>query len=226
MTLSQKRHSTLQQRPPVEPEQKTDHAPDNPPEGAQPNSDLPEIAQVVLHDDMESEQIPDMGIETHVPVKPEQKMDLKPDDPLEGGKLNADLPEIAAVAVDINLEEIPVHVLGLNAIKKGDPIARGGMSTVFNGKYGPIPVALKQAVDSVQMLVNEAAIITKMHHPNVIQAYGIWTNAKQEVFMVCVILCICVADIAIGIANFITTLACRCWSSVCTETSWRMLRNL
>ena len=89
---------------------------------------------------------------------------------------------------DVSLEEIPVHVLGLNAIKKGAPIARGGMSTVFNGKYGPIPVALKQAVGSVQILLNEAAIITKMHHPNVIQAYGIWKNADQEVFMVYAIL--------------------------------------
>merc|ERR1712205_286535 len=115
---------------------------------------------------MKSEQIPAhvLGTETHVLVEPDQEMDPKADNPLEGDKLSADSPEMAAAVVhdDINLEEIPVHVLGLNAIKKGAPIARGGMSTVFNGKYGPIPVALKQAVDSVQMLVNEAAMISKM----------------------------------------------------------------
>ena len=120
----------------------------------------------------------------------EQKIDRTPENPPDGALPNPDLPEMGPVTVhhDVNLEEIPVHVLGLNAIKKGAPIARGGMSTVFNGKYGPIPVALKQAVGSVQILLNEAAIITKMHHPNVIQAYGIWKNADQEVFMVYVIL--------------------------------------
>merc|ERR1719174_16803 len=127
-----------------------------------------------------------LGTETHVPAEPDQKIDRTPNDPLERGNPNADLPEVEPVTVhhDINLEDIPVHVLGLNAIQKGAPIARGGMSTMFNGKYGPIPVALKQSVGSVQMLVNEAAIITKMHHPNVIQAYGIWKNVDVEVFMV------------------------------------------
>ena len=105
----------------------------------------------------------------------------------------ADSPEIAPAAADdvIDLENIPVHLLGLNAIKQGAPIGHVGMSKVFKGKYGPMPVALKQAVDSVQTLVNEAAILTKMLHPNVIQVYGIWKNAEQEVFMVCVILGIC-----------------------------------
>ena len=119
----------------------------------------------------------------------EQTMDRTLDNPPEAGNPNADMPEVVPVALhdDVNLEEISVHVLGLNAIKKGVQIGRGGMSTVFNGKYGPIPVALKRAVGSVRMLVNEAAIISKMHHPNVIQAYGIWKNAKQQVFMVFVI---------------------------------------
>ena len=131
-----------------------------------------------------------LGTETHVAVESEQKIDPTPDSPLEGVQPNPGLPEMAPVAVqkDINLEEIPVHILGLDAIRKGAPLARGGMSDVFKGKYGTVPVALKQAVASVQMLVNEAAIITKMLHPNVIQVYGLWKNAEQEVFMVFVIL--------------------------------------
>ena len=145
------------------------------------------MAPGAVHDDMQSEDMPArvLGTGSYVPPELEGEIDRTPENPLEG-ESNPDLHEIAPVAVhdDINLEEIPVHLLGLNAIKKGAPIGRGGMSTVFNGKYGPIPVALKQAAYSVEALVNEAAIITKMHHPNVIQAYGIWKNADQEVFMV------------------------------------------
>ena len=184
MTLTRKRHTTLQEHPPAEQEQKNDRTPYNPPK---PNPDLHEMAPVAVHDDMQSEQIPVhiLGAETHVTVEPEQKIDRTPENPLEG-EADPDLHEISPVAVhkDINLEEIPLHLLALNAIKKGAPIARGGMSTVFNGKYGPIPVALKQATHVVSTLVNEAAIITKMNHPNVIHTYGIWKNAKQEVFMV------------------------------------------
>ena len=96
------------------------------------------------------------------------------------------VPEVAPDTVrdEVDLENIPVHVLGLHSIIKGALIGRGGMSTVFNGKYGPIPVALKQATHSVSTLVNEAAIITKMIHPNVIQTYGIWKNADEDLFMV------------------------------------------
>ena len=95
-------------------------------------------------------------------------------------------PEVAPVTArdEVDLENIPVYVLDLHSIIKGALIGRGGMSTVFNGKYGPIPVALKQATHSVSTLVNEAAIITKMMHPNVIQTYGIWKNADEDVFMV------------------------------------------
>ena len=178
----------LQEHSPAEPEQKIDRTPDNPPEAGQPNADLPEVAPVALHNGMQSE---DMSVhvletETHPPAEPEQEIDPTPDSPPELGQPNPGLPEMAPPPLrnDVNLEEIPVHVLGLNAIKKGAPIARGGMFTVFNGKYGPIPVALKQAVDSVQVLVNEAVILRKIQHPNVIQAYGIWKNANEEVFMV------------------------------------------
>ena len=166
--------------------------PDNLPEGGNPNADLPEIAPVDLHDTMESGEIPAhvLGTEAHVSVEPEQKMDPTPDNPLARAQPNPGLPEMARSPLrnHVNLEEVPVHVLGLTAIKKGASIGRGGMSTVFNGKYGPMPVALKQATHSVSMLVNEAAILTKMLHPNVIQVYGIWKNAAQEVFMVFVIL--------------------------------------
>ena len=157
-----------------------DPTPNNPPEGKQPNAVLFETHSA----DMEPAHV--LGTKTQPPVEPELKMDPTPDNPLEEAQPNADLPESAPPLR--NLEDIPVHVLGLYAIKKGAPIGRGGMSTVFNGKYGPIPVALKQAVDSVQVLVNEAAMISKMQHPNVIQSYGIWKNANEEVFMVCVIL--------------------------------------
>ena len=181
----------LQEHPPADPEQKMDPTTDNPPEGGNPNPALPEMESVAVHDEMGSGEIPAhaLGTETHVAVESEQKIDPAPDSPLEGAQPNPGSPQIAPVTMqeETNLEDIPVHVLGLDAIKKGAPIGRGGMSTVFNGKYGPIPVALKQAVGSVQMLVNEATIITKMHHPNVIQAYGIWKNADHEVFMVYVI---------------------------------------
>ena len=167
--------------------------------------------------------------ETHLAVvEPDQKSACTPDEHPEAARPIPDLPEIvpAGAHAEVNSENIPVHLLGLTAIKQGAPIGRGGMSTLFNGKYGSIPVVLKQAVGSVQMLVKEAAMISKMQHPNVIRAYGIWKKTDQEVFMVCVILSICVADIVVAIANPITTWTHRCSSSACTETFWSTLINL
>ena len=86
--------------------------------------------------------------------------------------------------VDIKLEQFPEHLLGVDTIQKGAPLARGGMANVFNGKYGVIPVALKEALHSLDTLLNEAAIIMKLKHPNVVQVYGIWKDRKERVFMV------------------------------------------
>ena len=58
------------------------------------------------------------------------------------------------------------------------------MANVFNGKYGVIPVALKEARNSLDTLLNEAATIMKLKHPNVVQVYGIWKDRKKRVFMV------------------------------------------
>ena len=67
------------------------------------------------------------------------------------------------------------------------------MGTVFNGKYGVIPVALKEAVyvRSLDILWNEAIITMKLKHPNVVQVYGIWKDRKERVFMVVSIIVIC-----------------------------------
>ena len=142
--------------------------------------------------------------------EPEQKTACTPDNPpnLPAATNIPDSTESLPAAADdvISLEEIPVYLLGLNAIKQGAPIGRGGMSTVFNGKLGPTPVALKQAKGSVQTLLNEAQMITKMHHPNVIQVFGIWKNAQQQVFMVFVdvVNFSCrYSGIVVGIANLV-----------------------
>ena len=71
-----------------------------------------------------------------------------------------------------------------DTIQIGPPLGRGGMANVFNGKYGAIPVALKEARNSLDALLNEAAILMKLKHPNVVQVYGIWKDRKQRVFMV------------------------------------------
>jgi hypothetical protein len=92
--------------------------------------------------------------------------------------------------VDIKLGKFPGHLLGVETIQKGAPLARGGMVTVFNGKYGVIPVALKEAAHSLDTLLNEAATIMKLKHPNVVQVYGIWKDRKQRVFMVVSIIAI------------------------------------
>ena len=86
--------------------------------------------------------------------------------------------------VDIKLEHFPEYLLGVETIQRGALLARGGMANVFNGKYGVIPVALKEAVDSLDTLLNEAATIMKLTHPNVVQVYGIWKDRKERVFMV------------------------------------------
>ena len=87
-------------------------------------------------------------------------------------------------SVDSKLEEFPEDILGFDTIQKGAPLARGGMSTVFNGKYGVIPVALKEALGSLDTLLNEAATIMKLRHPNVVHVYGIWKDREHRVFMV------------------------------------------
>ena len=81
--------------------------------------------------------------------------------------------------------------MGLDTIQKGAPLARGGMATVFNGKYGAVPVALKEATRSLDTLLNEAATIMKLRHPNVVHVYGIWQDGGRRVFMV--LLCSCIA---------------------------------
>ena len=156
-------------------------ASDEHPAGLQSIPDLPEMAAVATHVEVPPEE---------TPVHILGEMLCTSDNP------SPDLSKMAPTAAhaEVDLEGIPVHMLELDAIRKGTPIGRGGMSTVFKGKYGPIPVALKQAIDSVQMLINEAATITKIHHPNVIQVFGIWKNAEQEVFMVYAIVGICLVD--------------------------------
>ena len=86
--------------------------------------------------------------------------------------------------MDIKLEQFPEHLLEVDTIQKGAPLARGGMANVFNGKYGVFPVALKEARNSLETLLNEAATIMKLKHPNVVQVYGIWKDRKERVFMV------------------------------------------
>ena len=96
-----------------------------------------------------------------------------------------------SVDVDSKLEQFPEHLLGIDTIQKGALLARGGMAKIFNGKYGVIPVALKQAVRLLDALLNEAATIMKLKHPNVVQVYGMWKDRRQRVFMVVSIIVIC-----------------------------------
>ena len=86
--------------------------------------------------------------------------------------------------VESKLEEFSEHLLGVETIRKGAQLARGGTATVFNGKYGAIPVALKEALHSLDTLLNEATTIMKLKHPNVVHVYGIWKDRKERVFMV------------------------------------------
>ena len=65
------------------------------------------------------------------------------------------------------------------------------MATVFNGKYGAMPVALKEATRFSDTLLNEAAAMMKLKHPNVVQVYGIWKDSEQRVFMVLLDLSCC-----------------------------------
>ena len=87
-------------------------------------------------------------------------------------------------SADMQLEEFPDDILGLDTIQKGAPLAGGSMATVFNGKYGAMPVALKEATRFSDTLLNEAVTMMKLKHPNVVQVYGIWKDSEQRVFMV------------------------------------------
>ena len=165
---------------------------DEHPAGLQSIPDLPEMAAVATHVEVPPEETPAhlLGAAAHPPAEAKQEILCTSDNPLP----DLSKMEPTAAHAEVDLEGIPVHMLELDAIRKGTPIGRGGMSPVFKGKYGPMPVALKQAIDSVQMLINEAATITNIHHPNVIQVFGIWKNAEQEVFMVYAIVGICLVD--------------------------------
>ena len=105
------------------------------------------------------------------------------------------------VDIQLNLEEFHEDILGHDTIQKGAPLARGGMATVFNGKYGVIPVALKGARGFLNNLLKEAATVMKLRHPNVVHVYGIWKDRDERVFLVCSIVplfplychcCVCV----------------------------------
>ena len=126
---------------------------------------------------------------------PEASIDVIPDSP-EAASSHTSISEATSsrsvnVDVDIKLEQFPEHLLGVDTIQKGALLARGGTANVFNGKYGVIPVALKQAVRLLDALLNEAATIMKLKHPNVVQVYGMWKDRRQRVFMVVSIIVIC-----------------------------------
>lgn len=96
------------------------------------------------------------------------------------------MPEPIA-EVDVKLEELSDQLLGLETIQKGAPLDRSDTPVVFNGKYGTVPVVLKQAADSagsLAMLLNETTTIMKLRHPNVAQAFGIWKDAMEGIYMV------------------------------------------
>lgn len=103
------------------------------------------------------------------------------------------LPKAIAEA-DVKLEELSDQLLGLDTIQKGAPLDHSDTPVVFNGKYGTVPVVLKQAADSagsLAMLLNETTTIMKLRHPNVAQAFGIWKDAMEAVFVVFVdIICV------------------------------------
>ena len=115
------------------------------------------------------------------------------------------------------LKKFPEHLLGVDTIQKGALLARGGTAKVFNGKYGVIPVALKEAVESLDALLNEAATIMKLKHPNVVQVYGIWKHRNQRVFMVVLTIIICgftsnLKNISATIVFSVRELHSRFWS--------------
>ena len=86
--------------------------------------------------------------------------------------------------VSITLENFPEHLLGVDFVKKGTRLARGSTAIVFHGKYGTIPVALKESTESLDTLLNEACTIMNLRHPNIVQAFGIWKDRKGRVYMV------------------------------------------
>ena len=88
-------------------------------------------------------------------------------------------------AASIKLEKFPQHFLGASTVKRGQRQAYGSMGTVFMGKYGAIPVALKAVTDSLDTLLDEADTVMKLRHPNLVRAYGIWKdNSNQQLFLV------------------------------------------
>ena len=122
----------------------------------------------------------------------------------------------------IFLKEFPDYMLEVGSIQRGTKLGRGGMATVYKGKYGSIPVALKHAADNVDILVKEAATLMKLRHPNIVQVFGIWKDSQKRVFLVSIV---CISTIVISairgdsvVANLDTPLGVRFWSTVCTET--------
>ena len=122
----------------------------------------------------------------------------------------------------IFLKEFPDYMLEVGSIQRGTKLGRGGMATVYKGKYGAIPVALKHAADNVDILVKEAATLMKLRHPNIVQVFGIWKDSQKRVFLVSIV---CISTIVISairgdsvVANLDTPLGVRFWSTVCTET--------
>ena len=90
-----------------------DRTPDNPPEGCNPNADVPEVAPVALHDDMESKQMHPSATESPPTAEPEHEIACVPDNPLGRAQRNPGLPEMAPVTVHNGMEsgEIPARVL-------------------------------------------------------------------------------------------------------------------
>ena len=81
-------------------------------------------------------------LEAHPPPEPERMVTHTHDQHPALDHI-PDLSETSFTTVDshIDLEHVPMHVLGVDTIHKGALIGSGGMSAVYNGKYGTIPDA-------------------------------------------------------------------------------------
>lgn len=120
------------------------------------------------------------------------------------------------------LKEFPEYMLDVGSIQKGTKLGRGGMATVYKGKYGAIPVALKHAAGNVDILVKEAATLMKLRHPNIVIVFGIWKDNQRRVFLVNISsITAVVTSVFRGdsvFANLNIPRVVRFWSTVCTET--------